>query len=79
MFSARYVHHYQLGYRLNSTIPMIDMNLVPVYQKYNITGAGVKILIIDDGIEYTHEDIRCNFVSIKVGGTNAHYYVSVIR
>lgn len=50
-----------LGFKLNSTIPVTDINVVPVYQKYNITGRGVRILIIDDGIEYTHEDIRSNF------------------
>ena len=39
------------------------MNLVPVYKVFNITGNGVRILIIDDGVEYTHDDIRDNFVS----------------
>ena len=51
----------QVGYR-NSSTPVLDMNLIPVYKVYNITGDGVNILIIDDGVEYTHEDIASNFV-----------------
>ena len=53
----------QLGYRIDSTKTILDMNLVPVYREYNITGNGINIIIIDDGIEYTHDDIRDNFVS----------------
>ncbi len=42
----------------------MDMNLLPVYKLYNITGQGVNVMIVDDGVEHTHDDIKDNFVSI---------------
>lgn len=53
-----------MGLKNNVTASVIDMNLVPVYKEYDITGNGVRITIIDDGIEFTHDDIKDNFVSI---------------
>lgn len=41
------------------------MNLVLVYEKLKYTGKGVRIAIIDDGIEYTHDDLKDNYVSIS--------------
>jgi len=41
------------------------MNLVPVYDKLKCTGKGVRVAIIDDGLEYTHEDLKKNYVSIS--------------
>ncbi|XP_065213951.1 neuroendocrine convertase 1-like [Planococcus citri] len=54
---------YEVGVKSDATTTTkaIDMNLVPVYKVFNITGNGVRILIIDDGIEYTHDDIKDNF------------------
>uniref|UniRef100_A0A8D8SYB9 Neuroendocrine convertase 1 n=1 Tax=Cacopsylla melanoneura TaxID=428564 RepID=A0A8D8SYB9_9HEMI len=52
---------YEQDYRATNSSKRLDLNVVPVYQKLNITGAGVNIIIIDDGIEYTHEDIKDNF------------------
>lgn len=40
------------------------MNLVPVYQKLKITGKGIRVAIIDDGLEYTHDDLKDNYVII---------------
>jgi len=40
------------------------MNLVPVYDELKFTGKGIRIAIIDDGIEYTHDDLKDNYVSI---------------
>jgi Subtilase family. len=38
--------------------------VVPVYQELNITGRGVNIIVLDDGIDYGHEDLAASFVSI---------------
>ncbi|XP_016844520.1 neuroendocrine convertase 1 isoform X1 [Nasonia vitripennis] len=38
----------------------IDLNVLPVY-KLGVTGRGVRIAVLDDGLEYTHEDLRANY------------------
>jgi len=40
------------------------MNLVPVYKELKYTGKGIRVAIIDDGIEYTHDDLKDNYVSM---------------
>ncbi|CAH3133839.1 unnamed protein product [Porites lobata] len=37
-----------------------DINVTPVWRK-NITGRGIVVTILDDGIEYTHPDLRQNY------------------
>ncbi|KAM4632835.1 neuroendocrine convertase 1-like [Polymixia lowei] len=37
-----------------------DLNVMPVWRK-NITGNGVVVSIIDDGVDYTNKDLRRNF------------------
>ena len=37
-----------------------DINVEPVWKK-NITGKGVVVTILDDGIEYTHDDLKRNY------------------
>jgi len=39
------------------------MNLVAVYEELKYTGQGIRIAIIDDGLEHIHEDIWKNYVS----------------
>ena len=39
-----------------------DINVCPVWKK-NITGKGVVITILDDGIEYTHPDLKRSYDS----------------
>lgn len=48
----------------NDGDPLLHMNLVPVYEELKITGKGIRVAIIDDGIEYTHDDLKDNYVSI---------------
>ena len=39
-----------------------DMNVVGAWHK-GYTGKGVVVTILDDGIEYTHHDLKHNYVS----------------
>nr|XP_018915743.1 PREDICTED: neuroendocrine convertase 1-like [Bemisia tabaci] len=53
---------YEQDYRAKNTkFPTLDMGLVPVYTELNITGRGVRVCVIDDGLEYTHDDLKDNF------------------
>ena len=38
----------------------VDINIFPAWNR-NLTGRGVVVSIIDDGIEYTHPDLRKNY------------------
>lgn len=38
----------------------MDLNVLPVYEK-GITGRGVRVAVLDDGVEYTHEDLAPNY------------------
>ncbi|KAJ8683619.1 hypothetical protein QAD02_019411 [Eretmocerus hayati] len=38
----------------------LDLNVLPVYQM-GITGRGIRVSVLDDGIEHTHEDLRANY------------------
>lgn len=56
---------FQQDYRKNYTNGMLlNMNLVPVYEELKCTGKGIRVAIIDDGIEYTHDDLKDNYVSM---------------
>lgn len=48
--------------RLNKALPKLDLNVLPLY-RLGVTGRGVKIAVLDDGLEYTHDDLRNNYVS----------------
>lgn len=43
-------------------LPKLDLNVIPVY-KMGYTGRGIRISILDDGIEHTHDDLKNNYVS----------------
>lgn len=40
----------------------IDLNVLPVYKK-GYTGQGVRVAVLDDGLEYTHDDLFPNYDS----------------
>ncbi|XP_056636868.1 neuroendocrine convertase 1-like isoform X1 [Diorhabda sublineata] len=48
--------------RSQLSYPHLDLNVLPVYD-IGLTGKGVRILILDDGIEYTHDDLIENYDS----------------
>lgn len=41
----------------------MDINVTGVWER-NITGRGVTVVVVDDGVEHTHQDIRPNYVSL---------------
>lgn len=41
-------------------LPKLDLNVLPVYNR-GITGKGVRVAVLDDGLEYTHEDLLPNY------------------
>ncbi|XP_076388737.1 neuroendocrine convertase 1 isoform X3 [Megachile rotundata] len=46
--------------RSNKDLPKLDLNVLPLY-RLGITGRGVRIAVLDDGLEYTHDDLRNNY------------------
>lgn len=40
----------------------VDVDVMPVWRQ-GITGKGVVVSILDDGVDHTHPDLRDNFVS----------------
>ena len=40
----------------------VDVDVMPVWRQ-GITGRGVVVSILDDGVDHTHPDLRDNFVS----------------
>lgn len=55
-----YLHDYRNGQDLLHK-PINDLNVVPVYTKYELSGLGVRIVIPDDGLEHTHQDLKDNY------------------
>ncbi|MEO1146538.1 MAG: S8 family serine peptidase [Cyanobacteria bacterium J06638_22] len=39
--------------------PGVDLNVLPVWQNY--TGEGVRVAIVDDGVDYRHPDLNDNY------------------
>nr|XP_022900544.1 neuroendocrine convertase 1-like [Onthophagus taurus] len=46
--------------RTRIELPKLDLNVLPVYRE-GITGKGIRISILDDGIEHTHKDLKENY------------------
>ena len=45
----------------------MDINVTGVWE-HNITGSGVTVVVVDDGVEHTLQDIQPNYVSLcKLG------------
>lgn len=56
---------FQQDTRTYPNLPKLDLHVLPCYD-LGITGKGVRVSILDDGIEYTHQDLRDNYVSINI-------------
>lgn len=44
----------------NTELPKLDLNVIPVWN-LNITGRGIVVSVLDDGLEHTHRDIKRNY------------------
>jgi kexin len=49
---------------VNEEFPQHMMNVTPVWEELGITGKGVNVAMVDDGVDYEHHDIKDNFVRI---------------
>lgn len=47
--------------RTRLDLPKLDLHVLPVYCR-GITGRGVRVTVLDDGMEKDHEDLRDNYV-----------------
>ena len=47
---------------INEDFPEHMMNVTPVWEQLGITGHGVYVAMVDDGIDYEHDDLKRNFV-----------------
>lgn len=52
--SQWYLHRTEVGYKGH------DMNVLPVWEK-GLTGKGIVISVLDDGLENTHDEIKSNY------------------
>lgn len=46
--------------RTSPSLPKLDLHVIPVWQR-GITGRGVVITVLDDGLEWNHTDIYANY------------------
>ncbi|XP_074651716.1 neuroendocrine convertase 1-like [Tubulanus polymorphus] len=54
------VEWYLRDTRSRSSLPKLDLHVIPVWN-HNITGRGVVVTILDDGLEWNHTDIFPNY------------------
>lgn len=48
--------------RTRTSLPRLDLNVLPVFDM-GVTGKGINVVILDDGIEHSHTDLIDNYVS----------------
>ncbi|XP_068622871.1 neuroendocrine convertase 1-like [Battus philenor] len=46
--------------RTDQELPRLDLNVLPVYEM-GVNGHGVRVSVLDDGVEYNHTDLRENY------------------
>ncbi|XP_063215967.1 neuroendocrine convertase 1-like [Bacillus rossius redtenbacheri] len=46
--------------RTRPDLPKLDLHVLPLYEM-GVTGRGVRVCVLDDGLEYLHEDLRDNY------------------
>ncbi|XP_037971515.2 neuroendocrine convertase 1 [Plutella xylostella] len=46
--------------RTRSDLPRLDLNVLPVYNM-GFNGKGVRVTVLDDGIEHNHTDLKTNY------------------
>lgn len=56
----------------------MDINVTGVWER-NITGRGVTVVVIDDGVEHTHQDIQLNYVSQSKEWQNLFFFATAMQ
>ncbi|XP_066583337.1 neuroendocrine convertase 1-like [Prorops nasuta] len=51
---------YMQDTRTDKALPKLDLNVLPLY-RLGITGRGVRVAVLDDGLEHDHDDLRNNY------------------
>ncbi|KAG8456361.1 hypothetical protein GDO86_002223 [Hymenochirus boettgeri] len=46
--------------RMNPSLPKLDLHVIPVWKR-GITGKGIVVTVLDDGLEWNHTDIYTNY------------------
>ncbi|KAF2349687.1 Peptidase S8 pro-domain [Trinorchestia longiramus] len=46
--------------RVSTSLPRLDLGVLGAWQR-NYTGQGVRVVVLDDGIDYLHDDLRENY------------------
>lgn len=59
--------------RTRPDLPKLDLHVLPLY-KQGVTGRGVRVVVLDDGIEYNHDDLRDNYVSLCSSSHISQYF-----
>jgi len=54
------------------------MNVVDVYQRWGVTGRGIVVSILDDGIEKDHPDLVKNYVRHNFTLDSTVYYLVIL-
>ncbi|KAG7154866.1 Neuroendocrine convertase 1-like [Homarus americanus] len=52
--------HAQFDTRTRPYLPKLDLQVLNVWDQ-GVTGKGVRVLVLDDGIEWEHEDLQANY------------------
>lgn len=47
--------------RTRANLPRLDLNVLPAF-KMGYTGKGIRVVVLDDGLEHKHSDLRENYV-----------------
>ncbi len=46
---------------MRSNLPELSLNILPVFEM-GYTGKGVRVCVLDDGLERSHDDLKDNYV-----------------
>ena len=44
--------------------PDVDLRVVQVYKEFKLTGKGIRVVVLDDGLQHDHPDIHTNYVRL---------------
>lgn len=65
-------YHELLRQEFENRGPGLDLNLLPAYEKWHVTGKDVVVSILDDGIEKDHPDLMKNYDENASYDVNGH-------